>query len=244
MNTATNLPKASPKRAKTIRLVHRYFGLALILPVLLLAVTGALLEFTDALKLGSRGVEFTWVHDRYGIDSPTKRLVTGPATQVGDRIFVSERQFESAGVLSAAADLDQLYVVFTTKEVIIVPKAWDIPTERSALPNFNRVGLTTDQAWLLDTNNGFLMSRDFGASWLPTEAASVKWLTVHEATTTPHWASEYGAAHLNWERWLQDLHSGRFFGDIGVWIMSFAALAFIALALTGFLVWLSTSRSR
>ncbi|MFT7651161.1 MAG: hypothetical protein ACI9ON_002032 [Limisphaerales bacterium] len=244
MNTATNPSKASHTRAKTVRLVHRYFGLALILPVLLLAVTGVLLEFTDALKLGSRGVESTWVHQQYGITTPTTQLVSGPATQVGNRTFVTGRQFKSEGALVAATDLDILSAVFTESEVTIVPKEWDIPIERSALPNFNRVGLTTDHGWLLDTTQGILVSRDLGASWLAGDASSAQWLTVHEEATTPQWASEYGAAHLNWERWLQDLHSGRFFGDIGVWIMSFAALAFIALALTGFLVWLSTSRSR
>ena len=53
----------------------------------------------------------------------------------------------------------------------------------------------------------------------------------------PESRARYAATRLNWERWLQDLHSGRFFGPVGVWIMTIAGAALIVLGISGLIVW-------
>lgn len=254
MNTPAKPPTASPthanpqvlnrpsRRASRLRTLHRYLGLVLLLPVLLLAVTGGLLEFTDDLKLGSRGVPYSWVHAQYNIKAPALSFTSGEVTQVGDRLFTAERQMKVPGELTGSASLELIDMVFLDKHLIILPKDTDTPPEISSLPPYEVVGVTPEMDWVLDTGEHFLFSRDLGATWGAGELISVKWLEVTSQSTTDDLRRRYGQAHLSWERWLQDLHSGRFFGPVGSWLMSLAALAFIVLALTGFIVWLRTTR--
>ena len=50
---------------------------------------------------------------------------------------------------------------------------------------------------------------------------------------------QYRGSGLSWERLLLDLHSGRLFGSIGVYIMDLAAIALLLIALSGVWVWVS-----
>ena len=45
-----------------IRLAHRFVGLTVAVPLLLLVITGVPLQFTGALQLGTTGVSESWVH--------------------------------------------------------------------------------------------------------------------------------------------------------------------------------------
>ena len=47
---------------------------------------------------------------------------------------------------------------------------------------------------------------------------------------------------LTAERWLQDLHSGRFFGTPGVVIVDVASLLMLILAGTGLMLWWRSNR--
>ena len=135
-------------------------------------------------------------------------------------------------------------MVFTANELIIVPKERAAPVEVSAIPEYSAVGITPEMDLVFDTDTGYLFSRDLGASWGGGTLVSVRWLESETQATTPELAQRYGEALISWERWLQDLHSGRFFGPVGIWVMSLAALIFIVLAFTGLLVWLSTLKRR
>jgi hypothetical protein len=42
---------------------------------------------------------------------------------------------------------------------------------------------------------------------------------------------------LHWQRVVQDLHSGRFFGSMGVWVVDLSALLLLVLALSGLWMW-------
>lgn len=244
MNIPISPRKTSPTRAKNFRFVHRYLGLALLAPVLLLAITGGLLEFTDKFGLGVRGVPFSWVHKSYGISTPGEMLQSAGITQIDDRLFSQHRHITVDGQMQGAYELALIHLVFLDTELILLPKERTAPPERNKIPTHQAIGLTSDRSWVLDTTEGFRFSHDLGASWQGGELGNVQWLEATSHKITPDWARRYGEASLSWERWLQDLHSGRFFGRIGVWIMSFAAIAFIALAVTGCVVWFTTLRSR
>ena len=70
----------------------------------------------------------------------------------------------------------------------------------------------------------------------------ISWLRVETVAPGKQFASRFGAANLSWERWLQDLHSGRFFGPIGVWLMNLASFVFILLGFTGLVLWFTSRR--
>lgn len=49
---------------------------------------------------------------------------------------------------------------------------------------------------------------------------------------------------ISWQRVLLDLHSGRWFGAWGVWVMDAAAITMLLLSLSGFWLWWSRRRNR
>ena len=42
---------------------------------------------------------------------------------------------------------------------------------------------------------------------------------------------------ISWQRLMQDLHSGRWFGGWGVWMMDIAAVILLLLAVSGLWMW-------
>jgi len=50
---------------------------------------------------------------------------------------------------------------------------------------------------------------------------------------------QYRGSGLSWERLLLDLHSGRLFGSVGVFIIDLAGIALLLIALSGVWVWVT-----
>ena len=222
-------------------------GVCLALPLLLLVVTGIPLQFTVQLGLGSAGVPYGWVHAMYGIAAPATARASGEILQLGDLIFVGERSASVSGELVGAARIPGAMAVVAGPELILVADDADVPMERNALPDVpTRFGTGDDEALVIELPGGQLWSYDFGATWddLGAAAADIAWLEAQPQPSDALLRSRFGSANLSWERWLQDLHSGRFFGSLGVWVMNLASFVFILLGFTGLVLWFTTRRTK
>ncbi len=224
------------------RTIHKVTGLCLVAPVLLLVVTGIPLELSDRLGLGRTGVPYEWVHARYGISAPNEAHVVGDAIELGDLLLVHQRAIENFGNLLAAKTSGDLTFILTSDEWILVPTDSTIPVERGTYPNPISQATFVAGLPMLATEAGIITSTDYGASWHPALAPVPNWSKPERVAVLPRWHARYAASVLTWERWLQDLHSGRFFGTVGQWIMTFASLAFVLLAITGTWVWIRSLR--
>ena len=233
------------------RLAHRVMGLCLALPLLLLVVTGLPLQFTVALHLGSVGVPYSWVHAVYGIEAPVTAQRSANVAQLGDLLFLSGASSESwervDEPLLGAQKFDQVLVVVTTNELLLAVPEPGVPIERTKLPHrAKRFGTTADLHFVLDSESGLLRSEDYGVSWVRIDSiadgSEVTWLDSTSAPAGAQLKQRYGAVLVTWERWLQDLHTGRFFGPVGVWIMNIASFVFILLGFTGLVLWYTSRR--
>jgi hypothetical protein len=228
------------------RLLHRFMGVCLALPLLLLVVTGIPLQFTVQLGLGSAGVPYAWVHAIYGIAAPATANASGEIVQLGDLMFVGERAATVSGELVGAARLPGALAVVAGPELILVADDTEVPMERNALPAVPaRLGIVDADKLVIDVPGGQLWSDDFGATWddQSATAAGIAWLEVVPRPSDAALRSRFGSANLSWERWLQDLHSGRFFGPVGIWVMNLASFVFILLGFTGLVLWFATRRA-
>ncbi len=98
-----------------------------------------------------------------------------------------------------------------------------------------------DERIYLETTEGLLASDDLLINWAPAEAptnaigwASASPLSVSEAAP---YRERFRRQMLSAERWLQDLHSGRFFGTPGLIVVDLASVLMLVLAGTGILLW-------
>ncbi|NKC01331.1 MAG: hypothetical protein GKR90_22925 [Pseudomonadales bacterium] len=244
MNTPKKKNTASPTPGRRNRAFHKVTGLCLILPVLLLVITGIPLELSSQPKLGSTGVPFTWVHEAYGVDLPREALVQGGVIQLGDLFLVGEskRSVRANGQFLAAYAQPEFTMILTDREWLLVAVDPGITVDRGGYPDsITRAGFGAGIP-MIETATGPLSSTDYGASWHPALATVEAWPQPTLIRTDDVVRTAYGASVVNWERWLQDLHSGRFFGQIGIWIMTAAGIAFVMLAISGFLLWFRTLR--
>jgi hypothetical protein len=100
-----------------------------------------------------------------------------------------------------------------------------------------------------------------GRVWLNTENGVfqadeqlIDWQAI-APLTAPVWLSESKfvdkevvnlarSANLHWQRVMLDLHSGRLFGSLTVWLWDLFALALLMVSLSGFWIWLKQKPPR
>jgi hypothetical protein len=230
-------------RAHLFRWVHRVTGLSVALLVLVFIATGVPLQFTDTFRLGSIGVPLRWVHASYGVHAPARVLISNQVVQAGEIAMVGPRTLRVAGILRGAQPITSMTVVATSTQLLLIPADVDAPAETMLMPHtVERFGTTGRGEIAVQTSQGVLASDDYGANWRGHNGV-VRWSEVASVPISESQAKRFGAAHVAWERWLQDLHSGRFFGPVGVWVMTIAGLALLILSVTGFVVWISSRNS-
>lgn len=222
---------------------HRRAGLLVAPVVLMLVITGILINHSQSLGWHSEPVYSPWLGRLYGI--PAERVQQGFAVapqqwllQSGDELWLNSQALQHCEQLVAAERWPMGYAVLCDDSLLLLTTAGELIERISDLPGRQRLGLmadqlvvgSADQAWRLD---------DASFDWQPLPAADVRWA---QAVALPAAERQRINAALplpgvSAERVLLDLHSGRLFGDWGVWLVDAAAILMLFLAFSGSLTW-------
>lgn len=245
-----NNGRAAGKRTWARR-VHRWFGLAAAVFVLLLSATGIALNHTSAWHLDDSYVGWPWLLEAYGIDTPwpTVSFADGEhrATLLGGRLYVDGRELaRSIETLAGVAATGDFVAVAAGSEVFVLADSGDL-VERmdlgAALPApIAALGLVDGR---VAVRSGSALLR-FDDSLLNLETATavqedaVRWSA---ASAVPRdklarLQDLYRGRGITVERLLVDLHSGRIFTRIGPLLMDLVAVLLIGLSITGLMMWL------
>lgn len=240
---------------------HRAVGAAAVLFVVLVAVTGVLLNHTHALGLDGDYIAMPYVLDWYGIEMPTPAAVfrTDGAVlaQVEDRVYFSpgngrawtlaaEQTAWLAGAVpvasgqmtAAAVDQGLLLLDSTGERVDLL--SW--PSGYESRPD--AVGLTASGSLAVRySREGYQLNAALTAWQMsddPISAAAPGAMLTREARASLQ--TQYRQRTLTWERVLLDLHAGRIFGRHGVWLSDATAVALLFLSCSGLVTWLRRRR--
>lgn len=110
-----------------------------------------------------------------------------------------------------------------------------------------RVGLVDDQL-LIDTSTGLFFADLNALSWTAVEegdtSGSSQWSEAGQPpeTLSLALAASIDIEDITYERLLLDIHSGRIFGEWGVYLVDAMALLFMLLAISGLVIWLKGRR--
>jgi len=238
---------------------HRWLGVFAALPLLVVAATGLLLNHTEDLGLDERRVESPWLLDWYGI-SPPRRAFAYPLAAdrwlawMDGRLFLDDRPLDDVSEppvgavqtpgLVVVAFPEALYLYTLAGEAVeIMRPAHGLPVPIAAL------GVDEAGRVILRREDGVLWSADDELlAWQPLEdaRAPVRWSRPGalagdlEERLLRAWRGE----GLKLERVVLDLHSGRVFGPLGVWLMDASAILVLVLAPTGLVLWWRALRRR
>lgn len=240
-------------RLRSLFLWHRYFGLTAALFVLILAITGLLLNHSSDLRLDKRHVQTAWLLDWYGISAPAvgaSFAVNGRwASEAGRYIYWNDRLLEGLQPpLRGAVAFQEGAIVATANALWWLKPEGEVVAKLGpldGLPSGIEAIALHDGVIALHTAHGdYLGDRELLA-WTPGAALTeMRWATPATPSTElrVRLARAQRGEGLTLERVLLDLHSGRLFGRYGPYVMDGAALLMVLLAITG--VWHWAQRKR
>ena len=231
-----------------LHLWHRYIGISVSVLVIILSITGLLLNFSDSLKLNRSYAGASWLLKHYNIgDFPVVSFQSRNTviSQASNYIYLDGRYAlnlsESlVGVINLSSDL----LIATQSSLILIDKEGQIIDEignYSGLPE-SPLGISvTEQGHpvIRGVNTYWKGSNELSA-WQPLEGPHPQWVAP---IATPNNLNTLIQQHarsneIHYERVILDLHSGRLLGNWGQNIMSIAAILVIVLAVTGIFIWL------
>jgi uncharacterized iron-regulated membrane protein len=223
---------------------HRSAGALAAIGVLLLVVTGMLLNHAPSLGLDQRPVRADWVLDRYGIQiaAPMGYFVAPFWISVsGGQLYVDANAAGTLDQLRGAATLEGMIFAGGGDALVVLDGEGHRidQLDRASLPGaIDAITARTDRV-LVETGGQWYASDSSLLAWTPSAApdavTGARPLPVSLARAV---VADARSRQLNWERVLLDLHSGRLMGAWGPWVIDVFALLFALLAISGFWLWL------
>lgn len=238
---------------------HRRIGLTAALLGLLLAVTGILLSHVEDLGLGGKTVSHRWLLRLYGIE-PTTPPLAG-RTEAGWMVWFDDRLYLDGRPLAhdfktplGTAGTGDLISVAGPEDLLLISRDGQI-VERlgpASLPGrIDAIGTTAEHTTAVRSGGDIFTTRDF-VTWRKSAgreppATVVDWNVFSTEVPQPvldRALEAYRGEGVPLTRILADLHSGRFFGPLGPYLMDATAIALILLAVSGVVMWWKRDPSR
>lgn len=226
--------------------LHRYIGLLSALVLIMLAITGISLNHTEDLQLDSQMVQSTTILHWYGIKSTAKLTSFATQnhwiTQLKQKVYFDQSfLIENQQPLLGAIETDEFIVVAFHHSLLLLTHSGEL-IEQSSIDGIENIGMNQQQAIILKSSRGINVSTDGLISWQPYTLEQITWSAVQHTPThiSTSIENKFLTSILPLERVLLDIHSGRFFGKIGVFIVDLSAVFLIILAFSGCAIWLNT----
>lgn len=222
---------------------HRRIGLTVMPVIALLVITGIAINHTSAIGLDRSHVSAGWLLAWYGIAPATDPVAFAAAdSEVGwldgrlflDGVLVTDNVAALVGAVAVAdmvvaASREELYLLTPQGQLIEKATVTGLPGAIEALAPVAETDIAVRSAGLR-----FVSDADELMTWVEV-ADGATW--PRPLVPNPTFAAAMRAAvigdGLTWERLLLDLHSGRFFGRAGPWVVDAVAVLLLALAASG-----------
>lgn len=216
---------------------HRRLGVVSALFVLLLAITGILLNHTHELNLAGKPLHSDWLSRHYGLPAAPAAsdfahpLPAGTLQARAGKLWLDDTVLgDCQRLVGVIEQAEQVLVACPDRLLLFTPGGELIDqadTLRGVPEGLSAVTLQGEEVRLHRGDATF--SVDLASLSVSAVAGSSAGIIAGASSPAPAPAS----AVLNWERVVLDLHSGRLFGRGGVWLMDAMALLFGVLAVSG-----------
>jgi hypothetical protein len=226
-------------------------GLAAVLFVILLSVTGVALNHSSDWQLDRRYIDWPWLSSALGVSVPDPAASFADqghrVTLLGRRAYFDAtdipRELDS---LSGLVVLDQFAVVATQAAVLLLTLEGELVEYielMSDLPGpIERLGLVNERPLLEAGGVYFIGDADVTGfvQWSVQDPGDVAWSTTSDPTPSELAVIEdlYRGRGLTVERLLIEIHSGRIVGAAGPLLLDVVAVILIVLSISGLVIWL------
>lgn len=224
--------------------LHRYLGLAVSIVLILLAITGIALNHTDDWQFNSRYIKSPSLLNWYGVNRPSniRSFQAGEhwLSQLDQQSYFNNQTLISNNhlLLGAISTADFLVLAFENQLLLISDTGSII--EKIPLDTAVRaIGITGNDTVVIRLDSEIKASHDGLLSWQIAGNLSPQW--SQETTLPEPLNTQLQQSHqqhlIPYERFLLDLHSGRLFGPVGVFIVDLSGILLILLTVSGCWIW-------
>ncbi len=232
-------------RIRSSRYWHRYLGIFAAVFLVLLTITGLLINHTNELDLSSRFVRSEWLLDHYGINlpEPPRSFQAGArwVSQVGHRLYSDDKFVAETESSMIAAVGTKRYLAIVVEDALFLLSTDGRLVERigreAGVPaGITIAGVTGSGTLVVRGSDGTYVADDELLQWkLLTDNETVAWAEERDlpGTLKKSLIEDYRGTGLPLERVLLDLHSGRILGAWGIYLFDAAGVIFMVLAMTG-----------
>lgn len=226
--------------------LHRYLGLISALVLIMLSVTGIALNHTDDLKLDRQMIQSSPILDWYGIKAEDNFTAYSTKqhwlTKLNQHLYFDQSLLlKNDQQLVGAIEMQEFIVVGLNDTLLLLSLQGEL-IEQLPITKLKQIGINPQQSTqiVIRTKQEVLYSDDDLMSWQTHTEHNTLWSKPEQLPTTisQQIKKDYRSGILPLERVILDLHSGRLFGSIGVFIVDLSGLFLIILALSGCAVWL------
>jgi hypothetical protein len=240
----------------TAFLWHRRVGLFALVLVIILAVTGIMLNHTDRLNLDNTFINNSLLLNWYGIepkDEPVSFRIENSTQSHLISTWNNQLFFDGNAItnleqtMHGAIGAEQFIIVALDNEIILLSNEGEFIERVStgiSFSNIQRLGIKYKRPVIETSEPLYYMADEHILDWDVITNEGIEWAEQHVLSNDEREALlvAYRGNGLKLERVILDLHSGRIFGSYGVYLMDAAAIALLWLSLSGMWVWNSRRR--
>jgi len=231
-------------------LLHRRLGLLLVVFIIILAITGIMLNHTNDLQLNRHRVNNTVILSLYDIN-PENPPISYRTKQHIISQWDKQIYFDSSKLLS---DSQQLRGIINTENIIIMVLSQDVillSPEGELIDRYafdyalaqqteiEHIGLFEGQVIIKMIDQSLWQADTDIINWQAIALKHVEWSAPVQLDVAleEQLLKQYRGEGLPLERIVLDIHSGRIFGLIGVYLVDGVALIMLFLSLSGLWMW-------
>ncbi len=222
---------------------HRYTGLGVAIFILMLAITGILLNHTEDLELDNRYVKSKPILNWYGIKPAEIQAAFKTdqywVIQIDGQIFLEQQPvLKKNQTLLGAVATDSFYLLGFPDSLVLLSHEGEI-IEQIQKP-ISKIAISGNQTILIKSEKQILLSDDGLLSWQQAQPPNINWSKPEKLPEQIKRKVKNLSLNkiIPYERLILDIHSGRFFGSYGILVVDIAGILFILLALSGCWIWL------
>ena len=227
---------------------HKKIGIYIAIFVIFLAISGIALNHTEKLKLNTTYVKLDWLLDLYHINPESEPIgylsSNNWAIQVGERIYFNNKEIiDNARKLIGMTQIQDTYIIAYDGKLIILSNEGELIEflggAEGVPAGMKTLGIDSQENIVIESAHGYYQVNLDVLKWNEFDFLEAKWSTKSEITESlkNDILDQYRGTGLPIERVLLDLHSGRIFGNWGIYFIDLVAFLFIIISITGIWMW-------
>jgi len=237
-----------------MRSSHRLLSIVLIVPLLIVSLTGLILNHTVDFDLSNRHVTNSWIQSRYGmtLEGEPRAFGLNGKTYAGrwdGQLFYRNQIINDSSALIGAVPLRDGTAIVTSEAVHYFGLDGELieSLDSVTLPAspLKRAGRSQDLTLVLENENDtFVSDRNLLEFTEGESSLEVEWSTpvIPKKEDLQTWKIAFSGDGVPMDRVILDLHSGRLFGSIGKWVYDFVVIGVLMLSASGLVLFFRSRR--